>query len=274
MTDSPTLSAELGPITATYRPPQQGRKFNLVAGVVVAIGGLIVGLIGLYLMLERYEASGLLGLLCLTLGVIFLPVGIWGYFITRRSDHDGVTVHENGLSIIHEGRHDTVFWDDIIEFFGTELERFSRNKFNFSRDKQESMGIFHYYHITTKDDRSFTFDDQLLNISELGDQIAETVMPRLRETIMADFDSGESIRFGPLRVDQTGLSSRKKKPVQWENVATFNIDWDRDRLFIEESNNPIKWGKFEMRQIGNLEILLEIAAQKLPDKFETTQKSA
>jgi hypothetical protein len=76
-----------------------------------------------------------------------------------------------------------------------------------------------------------------------------------------------------LTVNQQALATRKKT-VLWEDVATFTLDWDRDRLMIEEIDNPIKWGKFELRQVGNLVILLELAAQQLPIEIEIVQKNA
>lgn len=256
----------LGPTIARYTPPRQGQDVNLAAGVIVAVVGVILAAVGAVGLMQ----TQLWGLLCLTLGVIALPVGIWGYRVTRRQAEDGVTIHENGLEIIEDGVRHRIPWTQIDAFYGVAIERFSRNKFNFSREKQSSMGLFHYYRITTVDGGDFRFDNQIMRIADLGEQLAAGVMPHAGARMQARLDGGETVDLGPLSVSAEGVTSKKRGLLRWDTVARFAVDWERGQLIVEEQDNPVKWGKFQLGAIANLDAFLAYAAEHLPlEAFDT-----
>jgi hypothetical protein len=259
-----TDSAEFGPFVDAFEPMRQGEKINLAAGIVLPIVGIIIAAIGLY----GLSQSQLWGGFCLSAGVIAVPIGIWGYISTRRSTQDGYKVYRDGLIATENGVPHSIAWDDIAIFYSIEFERFSRNKFNFNRDKESSMGIYHFYRIQTVDGETLKFDDQILRAKQLGEIIAGETAPRLRPNIQKRFAAGETLSFGGIDVNQEVITIPKKKPLAWADISVFLVEWERARLIIEETGNPVKWAKIDLARIGNLELFLELAEAQLPIEIE------
>lgn len=256
-------SAEFGPLIDTFEPMRQGEKVNLAAGIVLPVVGVLLILAGLLGVLQAGWA-----IFCTSFGVILIPIGIWGYRTTKRQAEDGYAVHRDGMVITENGVRNLVAWNDIAVFYGMEFEKFSRNKFNFNREKRSSMGVYHYYRLQTVDGDTFKFDDQILRARQLGQLIAGETMPRLRPAVLQRFAAGEMVNFGRIDINQDGITIPKKQLLPWNNISVMLVDWERTRLIIEEKDNPVKWGKIDLAFIGNLELFLEVAETQLPIAIE------
>lgn len=261
--DTMSDSAELGPLIDTFEPMRQGQNINLAAGVLLPVIGVLFILAGLLGVLQGGWA-----IFCGSVGFILVPIGIWGYRTTRRQSHDGYEVYQNGIVITEDGVLNPIAWDDVAVFYSMEFERFSRNKFNFNRDKESSMGVYHFYRLQTTGGQTFKFDDQILRANQLGNIIERETVPRLRPIIQQRFAAGETINFGRIEVNQQGITIPKKSLLPWNNVSVMLVEWERTRLIIEEKDNPVKWGKIDLAHIGNLELFLEIAEDQLPIAVE------
>lgn len=245
--------AVLGARISTHAPQRQGVTLNIVAGVLTSIVGALAIVWGIYTANET-------GLLCVSGGVVLIPLGAWGIWLTLRRRPHTVTVFRNGMTVARGGNVALILWEQVTAFYCDTPEHYASVRFSQRRQAEPS----HFCKVKTSDGDAFVFDDTLRDVRGLADTIQQHTVTHIAPHVMTAFDAGAPVDFGPLVVSQDGIRAQAKF-LPWPQVVRFDVAPRRGTVVIEEAENPLRWGTFMIAYIPNLTTLKVIVRRMLAE---------
>lgn len=230
------VTYQLGIPTAEYKPKFTTRKAVSIAFLFVIVpGSLVLGIISSQLI-----AFLIIGALAFALVLIILV----DTFLSRDKR---VYVCPAGLLYQHQGKTEAIRWDQVEAFWQRVVRRSSYGV---------QTGTSHLYTIRRNDGTTFKFNDQLYNVEALGNTIARETARLLLPRFIAAYQAGQTIAFGPISLNQQGVSNGKEL-LPWHQVK--EIKANRGFLSIQkESNTRLKWKTVQASRIPNVNVFLAL----------------
>ena len=232
----------LGRVLEQYTPSAAGIRINLAAGIIIPILGIIALSVGVI----KFEA---IGLICLPIGITLLPVGIWGFFTTRKKADYCVKLYREGFSVTLGGHTDTIRFEDVAAYYSDKVDHFVKRKLY--------AGTSFYFRVVSQAGHDFTFDEELLGFTRLSTKMKESIIYRVSPQITEAFDEGATIPFGQVSLNVKGIQ-HKEKFVEWKNVHAIKFRVKSGVVVIEEEENWLNWATIKIAKIPNLEIFRAI----------------
>jgi hypothetical protein len=233
----------LGRPTALYEltPKEELRYIALYAGL------LLLSLACLWLGFSIADGSKVFWI---GLGIGLLPAGIYSFYVwyTRRDLH--VLVSGEGLTVLR--RDDLVFyrWEDVDSIY------------------QNLMAISAYgirgqpskvYTLIPKKGSPVQFTDMLPKVDALAQTIQQEIAVRRLHEDIKQMNAGESIRFGPITINNMGITSNATTLV-WDQIGSVQVI--NGTVFIRDEANKKIRSHFPVAAIPNLLLLLLHFRQK------------
>ncbi|MCP4421337.1 MAG: hypothetical protein GY805_32400, partial [Chloroflexi bacterium] len=99
----------LGAPLSEHPVAQKRAKGNLISGIIIAVGGVIVLIVSIVLTMTETASAGV----CSSAGVIALLVGIWTVWTYQREKNLSISLYKDGLVYVHGNKSDIARWDDV-----------------------------------------------------------------------------------------------------------------------------------------------------------------
>lgn len=262
---------QLGTANRQFTVPTHRVLRSLLIGPVAIIGGtalLLVGQIGLLMGWGGWtNVPTLLFLMCIG----FVLVASGGGTLQLALQHCGerFIVLSRGLARVRKSRIDLYRWDEI-----TDVRQFQSPEAEFAKGLprkftatigtgQSILRSGNLVKLRRKDGRKLRLDDFIENVDELiyiiQIETAKAMLPRL----LAEFEAGNVLSFGKLRIDQNGIS-RRKREILWSDVR--EIKQDRHTLLIYQQGKSLHTIAAGYHEIPNLHVFLAVVRHALKAK--------
>lgn len=191
---------------------------NLVIALVMLAGACLVVLYGIYDASVAFRKHGLavlddrLFLPLVIAGIMFLLGGLggWGAYANWNK---GVLLCEKGFALrTHRGVQPWT-WDEIASFTAAVTRHYTNGIYT---------GTTHAYTLLNKQGRRLVLSDVFKDVEKLAQAIEQAVTPRLYDRAAAQYNSGQTILFGPVAVSKAGIQVGKKT-YPWQDVGEVSI---------------------------------------------------
>ncbi len=140
-------------------------------------------------------------------------------------------------------------WEEIEAIWHTSARTLSRFYFRSQ-----------LYTIHCHDGYTLTFSGvrrALSNMDSFNKALEEQFTRRRLPFQFADYQAGQTLNFGPLSLNHTGIAVRDKM-LPWEQIADMTLLKNRYLLIHKAGEKPEVWQKFPAFKIPNLRILLAL----------------
>lgn len=233
-TQQQIMAQNLGEQRAAYKSSPAHFIILLITSIIVSIM-----IFYMYSMVARSTSSSAISSLAIifviTVGILF---GVTLFQIRDLNIH--VFVHEQGLLYQRSGTTRVIRWDQIAFVWHQAI----RNR----------SSISHQYKLQCLDGSTLTFRNAIPKVMDLGKTIeqetARVQIPSIRDA----FSSGQSLAFGQLLVQQSGLTWRGNM-LPWQELQSFTINEDTGIITIKKHNQWLRWAAIQTGKIPNIEVL-------------------
>ncbi len=212
------------------------------------VGGVVLLAVGCF-VLATQKALALLPFILLPLGALLAAVGGVGFAVSLKPKDMRTLIYTRGLVRVEGGRFLVFLWDDILELY------------------QIIVDVYQYGLIHTAREYGFTLfrcDGEPLKIVEgvnirdigplsdiLQGKIAEHRLPQVKR----QFKAGETLVFGPLRLNRQGISN-EDETIPWREVEAIQIA--KGVITIRRANKWLSWSTTPASEIPNLHVFLSL----------------
>lgn len=236
---------QLGVLVAEYRGRYRfvpvERYFSLMLGILVLVGLFFASVSIMGDTFTEYFVAAIVaaGVIWLLLWIIathrrrilvftdgFVYSGLFGRDVCRWADIEGV-------------------WQSVTNHY---IRRYGRTSF---------AGTAHVYTILRNDGKKLRLNDGVRDIALLGETIQSEVFLRLLPRNAERFNRGDTLSFGPLRIDRQGLHTGRQT-LPWREVASAIIVQDGWLWITRTGQPPTTWVRLDAVSIPNLAILLSL----------------
>jgi hypothetical protein len=232
--ESTTEFADLGSLLSEHSGAKAGQR-DLTTGSIILIG--LASFAGLVMLTQPGPILVLIGV---------LGAGMVAYMVPAiRNLGRRVEVRERGM-VVHDGGNHVAFrWDEIASLTGM-LPMHSSG---------QPIHLGGPLTIRLNDGQKFRFGSGIERLDALANLAYEKLLGRLDPTLQS-IQRGESVDFGMLKVDRTGLG-RGEQFLNWRDFQRVAFTADDLVILKRETGQP--WLKVRLNQVDNANILVQIS---------------
>jgi len=121
--------------------------------------------------------------------------------------------------------------------------------------------------VVTRDGRKLEIDASVKGSKKLGEAVQQTVFDRLLPDAMKAFDTGETLAFGPLRLNQ-GFLHYKNHNVEWRQVERVSLPYNAFthavQFEVRTAGSLLPWCVVPAQNIPNVDIFKKLVERKMP----------
>jgi hypothetical protein len=122
------------------------------------------------------------------------------------------------------------------------------------------------HRIVAQDGRKLEIDASVKDGKELGQKVQKTLFDRMMPAAVTAFESGETLAFGPLRLNQTFLSY-KSKQLGWNEIAKMRLLYNAYTRCIQfeivaAGSVLLPWCVVKTQDIPNLSVFKMLVERK------------
>ena len=120
--------------------------------------------------------------------------------------------------------------------------------------------------IVAQDGRKLEIDVSVKDGKQLGQTVQQTLFDRMLPAAVAAFDAGQTLTFGPLRLDQTFLYHKNKR-LAWNEIAKMQLLYNAYTRSIQfevsaTGSSFLPWCVVRTQDIPNLNVFKALAERK------------
>jgi hypothetical protein len=209
-------------------------------------------LVVLGIALDGLLMAGNHGIESLTLGLMFVMLGVMLAIRSYRNLGLRVLVYPEGGILFRGDRAATFFWDEIVRLWKKPIE------LHLSIWKGSLI-----LRLEKTDGESIEIDDALPYLRELARIIEEKTFPLLFSSAICTLEAGRCVHFRVLVVHPSGLEARKGT-LPWEELK--EIKWENDGLAIYKKGKWRNWYTLKLSHIPNYHVIVPLIGQMLKSK--------
>ncbi|MDP2976784.1 MAG: hypothetical protein Q8N45_11315 [Anaerolineales bacterium] len=235
------------------------RKLHRWAALILAVislaGSIGVLVYGMYLAdisWQRYGAAvvgeTLFWPLVFAAGLFLLSIVF--AWITYANWGKAIALYQNGFAYNHPGGLQSWRWKDVaaLRMAVTRHDLFGIN-----------TGATHVYSVENRNGSRLALNDAFSRVEELARVIEEKTFPALFEQATQQYNAGQTLTFGPVLVNKTGIQISKKN-YAWGEIQPVTVR--RGYLHIARKEGGLFSGaKTALASIPNLRVLLSLISQ-------------
>jgi hypothetical protein len=146
-----------------------------------------------------------------------------------------VTLHKDGISYHTLFGEKELRWDAVDRFYYGATKRSANFKW---------MGIDYHFNFVDAEGRKLSFGNRVRKTGKLGQKLIDLSYPALFKKVAEQFNSGQEVDFGPIRLSRTGgvkkmIFLRRYKEIPWNQFAGWSIQQGHFYIFCvgEKSEN-------------------------------------
>ncbi len=251
---------QLGKPRADYRVGLT--KWMLTYIIIGIVGVIICAVLAAITFNSPNESDQQLALLCVVFAVLcgILAVRYLRFPLLYRGWH--VFVCDEGF-IFSTGKSTEAFRWDQIEGVWQELKAYSKYGMR--------TGVTHKYTVRRTNGAQVEFDDRFVEVETLAETIMSEVKERMLPRLIAAFQAGETLHFGPVNLNMQGVSNGKER-LPWEEIR--GISTEDGHFRVRKEGKLITWAAIEVAKIPNIDVLDELIRHLTSRPGEDDKKAA
>jgi len=202
-----------------YYPVKQGYRWgSLVVCLLLITGAAVVmfmGLFNAYTAFEQHGAALLDDTLTIPLGitVVLIIFGMLAAWIAYVHWDKGVVAYERGFAYNDRKGLQIWPWDQVISMTSAITRHYTNGIYT---------GTTHTYTIINRQNHRLVLSDSIKKVEQLAKTIEEGIFPQLYERAADQYNLGQSLSFGPVTINKTGITVGKKN-FSWAEVKQIAI---------------------------------------------------
>lgn len=123
-------------------------------------------------------------------------------------------------------------------------------------------GTTHRYKVRRRDSYEIVLNDRFTKVGQLGETINNQVTKTLLPQVVAAYNAGQTITFGPLSVNRQGLTNILGKLLPWSEIT--GIDTQSGYIAVRQAGKWLKWSNQPVARIPNAFVFLALVKSLLP----------
>lgn len=224
-------------------------KKRVIAGIFYFICGIVLGGIGLIGMSQQTDSSDTpIMIFLVVLGIAAIIAGIYTLLYGTIYKNWHVYVFEQGFLFKKGNEAPQPFRWDQIEAVWYHVTRHYRNGIY--------TGTTHNYRVRRKDGYQIVLNDRFTNVEKLGDTISNQVTKILLPQVIAAYNAGQTITFGPLSVNRQGLTNVLGNLLPWPEIKDIEIQ--RGFVAVSRAGKWLKWSNQSVKDIPNVFVFIAL----------------
>jgi hypothetical protein len=178
---------------------------------------------------------------------------------------DGLAIQRGWRFLPYFGKRVELFrWDEIVAVYRRIVSRYAitrgERRDDPSDDEHQFIDLLFRYEIVARDGRRAVLDSRFGDVMEAGDYIVGEVRRRLLPGLLARYDRGEPLAFGPLTLRQDGLTYGAHDRA-WSDVAGLGV---RQGILTVEFGSGSDW-QTPLGSFPNVDLFFAILRERQPD---------
>lgn len=238
---------QLGTPQTSYTVTKLVRGWRWLAFAIqflLCCDGIIFAFIVIYMLLHGYKS------ITTIYPFIIIPLISSNIFLNiLKLLNNAITIYtcEGGFILKQSAKKFRVIhWDEVESMRSTLTYApgsfFSRHRIDF---------------ISCHDGYTLAFHGARKSLSELQKTLEEQLTRRCLPFLLADYQAGQTLHFGPLAVNRQGLNVRDTA-LAWEYVADISLVKDQQLVISQSGEQPTIWLTLPALKIPNLSLLLAL----------------
>jgi len=238
---------------AVYRVTTGAKR--ITAGIVLLLFGVLLLIASTSLFSESASsdntAGGLLTALC---GVGLIVWALYCFLYATIYKSWGVYVFEQGFLYKKGNQAPQPFrWDQIEAVWYQVTRHYTNGVYT---------GTTHRYKVRRRDSYEIVLNDRIAKVGQLGETINNQVTKTLLPQVVAAYNAGQTITFGPLSVNRQGLVNIAGKLLPWSEIT--GIDIQRGYIAVRQAGKWLKWSNQPVASIPNAFVFIALVKSLLP----------
>lgn len=230
---------------AEYRPTTTVK--NIVLGLICLIMG--IGFVAGGVVLEGQSADGagselimgLLGLLFVVGGLYCLLYGViyknWRVYVYQHG-----FVHKKGNQAAQPFR-----WDQIEAVWYNVIRHYRNGIYT---------GTTHNYRVRRVDGYQIVLNDRFTKVGELGDLVNNQVTAAKLPQVIAAYNAGQTITFGPLSLSTRGIQNASGNLLPWAEIKDVSLQ--KGYVAVSKAGKWLRWSSRPVREIPNVFLFIAL----------------
>jgi hypothetical protein len=233
---------QLGEPLADYRIGLTKRMRSYV--VIGIVGAILFGALAVIIFTSPQDKDSMSSTLLFglfALGCLGLVANNLRYPLLYKGWH--VYVCKEGFIFTTGKKSEPFRWDAIA---GVWLDLKSYRQYGMN------VGTTYKYTVQRNDGEKLVLDDKFMEVDALGNTITQETTLHMLPRTLEDFNAGKVITFGPLSVDQQGVSNGKNT-LSWSEVGGVVIN--SGRVIVTRRGKADNWLTMEVAKVPNVFVL-------------------
>lgn len=235
----------LGPLWTSYDVTMTGKR--IIAGAILIVFGVVVGLVSTIRFIGApISGSVLTALLGVLVGLLLCAVGSYLllYHIIYKNWH--VVAFEQGFLYKKGNEAPQPFRWDQIEAAWYHVTRHYRNGIY--------TGTTHRYRVRRQGGYEIILNDRFTNVGQLGDIISDQVTRYQLPQVMAAYNAGQTVSFGPLSIHWQGIMNGQGSLLPWQEI--HDVEIQRGYVSVRKAGKWLSWSGQPVANIPNVFVFI------------------
>jgi hypothetical protein len=222
---------------------------RIISGILLIVIGVACGAGGLASVSTLQDTSSLLVLLLLGLAALLLIAGgLYAMFYAVIYKNWAAYLYERGF--VHKKGNEAAqpFRWDQIEAVWYHVTRHYRNGVY--------TGTTHNYRVRRQDGYQITLTDRFADVASLGDAVNNQVTAAKIPLVIAAYNAGQTITFGPLTLSQQGIRNSIDNLLPWSEIKEVSLR--NGYVAVSKAGKWLKWSSQPVRNIPNIFLFMAL----------------
>lgn len=238
--------------TAVYRITTGARR--IIGGILFTIVALFLIIVAVGVITESPQGSIPGGIIVALLGAGLFALALYFFLYGTIYKRWGVYVFEQGFLYKKGNEAPQPFrWDQIEAVWYQVTRRYSYGVY---------VGTTHRYRVRRRDGYQVILNNRFARVGQLGESINKQVTRTLLPQVTAAYNAGQTITFGPLSVNNQGLTDILGNLLPWSQIT--GIDIQSGYISVRQAGKWLKWSNQAVVNIPNVFVFITLVKSLLP----------
>jgi hypothetical protein len=248
----------LGATRAVYKP---STILTVIGGLVTIVFGIAWAVLAFDIVnsaVSSFSSTGfptILGLVIPLFGLLVVLIGVVILLKAFLRRNLRVDVREQGLVYLKRNSNEVIRWDQIA-FVWHKVKKTTSTTSTTSPSTgytttTTSTSTYHSYIVQRTDGAKVVFDDTFSRLKELGQTIEQESARYLLPQAIAAFYARQSVVFGTMYVNFSGVSDGRKT-LPWSELKSIKVDENNGTIAIRKQGKWLNWSNLSLSETPNI----------------------
>lgn len=157
-----------------------------------------------------------------------------------------VYVCQYGVLFMKGSRPEVFRWEQVQSMW-QEVTRHYRNGIY--------TGTTHKYTVQRTDGLKVVFNDRFKKVEDLGNSLSRAITATMLPNVLAAYNAGQQINFGPLSVSQQGVSNGREV-LPWYEIKEFGVN--KGIVSVRKEGKWLNWSTIGVSKIPNFAVFMAL----------------